>query len=84
MENFLIWASSICCCIGILELCRHIKKGPLTLDFSPVFFALYFIGILHWFLFGVSINQPSLFIPCALQLMALMTIFIKDWKKKWN
>lgn len=67
----LCWIASILCCIGILALLiLPVSKGRAIYD-TVTFLPTYTIGILAWFLHGISLSSPALIIPCVIQLIVL-------------
>jgi hypothetical protein len=70
-DHPLCWIASILCCLGILALLfTPTIKAKAVYD-TVTFLPTYTLGILAWFLHGISLSASALIIPCAIQLMVL-------------
>lgn len=71
-NHFLTWAASIFCCFGVLILLiRPISYANIIYE-SNLFLPTYSIGILSWFLHGLTIKSMAIILPCGVQLVALV------------
>jgi hypothetical protein len=63
--------ASVLCCAGICSLLLIPVSRARAVYEAVTFLPTYTVGILAWFLHGITIGSPALIVPCGIQLAVL-------------